>query len=419
MRTSRPVRRARKIMLYSHDTYGLGHLRRNLRIANHLLTVDSSLRLVLVSGSSVTERFPMPQGLTVIKLPSVRKVGAEQYQALDPRVGIGVVRRARTSIMSDVARRFRPDVLLVDHSPAGMHGELLGVFDTLRRHSPATRVVLGLRDILDEPEAVIRTWNDQDIYRVIEHSYDQVVVYGSREVFDVGAGYALPAHVQDRLVYCGYLKPGVGRAIAGGAHAGGAGAHAGGPTGPYLLATAGGGGDGRAVLAAAIEAGGKLGLHTLAVSGPLMDDADYSQLEEAAARGGSVDLMRFHPNLQAAMASASAVVTMGGYNTLSEAVAAGVPTVVVPRHHPRLEQAIRAGLFAERGLVTVVDPGAQLGARIAAAVSGHPGRRASAEPLDFGGLDRLAGVLLEAPGAGWSTQRQRDAGPDLVDRLPA
>jgi predicted glycosyltransferase len=410
-----PAQRVRKLMLYSHDTYGLGHLRRNLRIASHLLRAAAGLRIVLATGSPVASYFPLPPGLTIVKLPSVRKVGAGEYQPLDSRVGIGLIRRTRTAVMRDVVRRFHPDVLLVDHSPAGMNGELLGVFDAVRDHSPGTRVVLGLRDILDDPAAVIRAWTEQGIYQVIEEAYGQVVVYGCQDVFDVGDSYGLPGRVRDRLVYCGYLEP----AATGEPPAGDAGIRY--PR-PYLLATAGGGGDGVVALTGAIEAGRVLGLRTIAVTGPLIGDRESETLAAVAARAGGVELVRFHPHLQSAMAAAAAVVTMGGYNSLCEAVAAAVPTVVVPRHHPRLEQAIRARLFAERGLVRVAEPGPGLGRRIARAVTA--GAAPALQPIDFRGLDRLAHVLLGEPrGRGAGVFRhpapRRATGEELADRRPA
>jgi predicted glycosyltransferase len=397
-RLHRPARRARKLMLYSHDTYGLGHLRRNLRIVDHLLRAADGLQVVLATGSPVANCFPAPRGLVVVKLPAVRKVGAEQYQPLDSRVGIGLVRRTRTAIMADLARRFRPDVLLVDHSPAGMNGELLGVFDAVRMHSPGTRVVLGLRDILDDPAVVAQAWAEQGIYRILEDVYDEIMVYGCQDLFDVGESYRMPERVRDRLVYCGYLEPATAAPAAGAAPR---------PREPFLLATAGGGGDGVAALTGAIEAGKALGLRTLAVTGPLIADHDRETLAAVAARAGDVELIRFHPHLQSAMAMATVVVTMGGYNTMCEAVSVEVPTVVVPRRHPRLEQEIRARLFAERGLVRVVEPGPGLGPRIARAVAAGPLLRRS--PLDFGGLDRLTGVLLSGP-------RQR---ADAVSACPA
>ncbi len=382
--TGRPVR---KVLLYSHDTYGLGHLRRNLRIASHLQASDPSLRVVLMSGSPVASHFSVPDGLSLVKLPSVTKTGSEQYQPLDRRLTLGVVRRTRTAVMCDVVRRFRPDVLLVDHSPAGMHGELLGVFDAVRVHSPATRLVLGLRDILDDPAAVTTTWRNQGIYGLLEDVYHQVVVYGSQDLFDVGREYLLPSSVREAMVYCGYLRP-----TAAGESAT---TTASGQGQPTLLATAGGGGDGLAVLTGAIDAGPRLGLRTVAVTGPLMNDDDYRTVEELAARHESVEVLRFHPDMPSAMEAARLIVTMGGYNTLTEAVASGTPTIVVPRRHPRAEQAIRADLFAGQGLVGVVDSGPDLGERIARAASDSSVARPMPDHLDFDGLDRLTRVLTD------------------------
>ena len=413
---------ARKIMLYSHDTYGLGHLRRNLRIAGHLLHSVPGLQVVLVSGSPVAERFPTPPGLTVVKLPSVRKVGAEQYRPVSPGLDLSLVRRTRSAIMADVVRRWRPDVLLVDHSPAGMNGELLEVFSTLERHSPATRVALGLRDILDDPATVVRTWTGQGIYPLLADVYDQIVVYGSRDLFDVGLHYRLPEPVAGRLFYTGYISPGADADTARGPGAKGSGA---GGSAPYLLATAGGGGDGVTVLGAAMEAGAALGTTTKVVAGPLIDEAAFGSLSARAERTPGVELVKFHPQLQRAMADASAIITMGGYNSLCEALSVGVPTVVVPRSVPRLEQTIRAGLFAERGLVSVVAAGPDLGDRLARAVAATMSRPAAVRSIDLGGLERLAGVLLTGEaaagvdGPGEDGTVERPGSDRLEERLPA
>ncbi len=410
----RAVGRTRKIMLYSHDTYGLGHLRRNLRIAGHLLGAAPDLQIVLVSGSPVSAYFPAPPGLTVVKLPSVRKVGADHYRPLDSRVDISLIRRTRTAIMADVVRRFRPDVLLVDHSPAGMNGELLDVFAAVRDHSRATRVALGLRDILDDPGAVVRTWTEQGIYQLLANVYDHIVVYGSRDVFDVGRHYQLPTPLADRLFYAGYIAPGVNPEPSD--------TNGAGPAGRYLLATAGGGGDGVAVLDAAMDAGAALGMATKVVAGPLLDDGEFASLSAKAEQAAHVDLVRFHPQMHAAMAGATAIITMGGYNSLCEAISVGVPTIVVPRTHPRLEQTIRAGIFADRGLVSTVTAGPGLGGRLAQAVLGAARKPSIEQRIDLGGLGRLSSLLLPA-GPAHAEGAHRGAGLTgadvLAERLPA
>jgi predicted glycosyltransferase len=377
----RPVR---KVLLYSHDTYGLGHIRRNLAIAQHLLARQPSLQIVLVSGSIVSDRFELPSRLTVVKLPAVVKDGPESYRPVDPRLSHGLVRRARTAVIADVARRFAPDVFLVDHAPAGMGGELRDVFELLARERPRARVALGLRDVLDEPESVIGTWSRQGIHELLDQVYDEIYVYGQRDMFDVGSAYDMHPRVRVRLQYTGYLD----RSLTEGVEVA--------PIAqPFLLATAGGGGDGAAVLTAALDAGERLEMPTMIVTGPLIDARRRAALDARAASTPGAGVVTFHPALGSLMRSASAIVTMGGYNSLCEASSAGTPTIVVPRTWPRREQEIRAQLFADRGLVDVVAQGPDLADRLTPVIRERlRGRGRPGDPLDFGGLDRLADGLL-------------------------
>lgn len=384
-----PTRPVRKVLLYSHDTYGLGHIRRNLAIGQHLLALRPNLQVVLASGSIVGHRFDLPQGLNLVALPAVVKDGPDSYRPLDERLTPGLVRRARTAVIADVARRLQPDVLLVDHAPAGMGGELRDVLDELRRDRRRPRIALGLRDVLDGPENVVSSWSRDGIYSLLETVYDEIYVYGQREVFDVAAHYRIAPEVTRRMSYTGYLDrsqfcadesiAGIGR--------------------PFLLATAGGGGDGAEMLSAALEAGSKLGIETVIVTGPLIDARQRAVLDARAAVTPRTRIISFHPGVGALMKSAAVVVTMGGYNSMAEAAAAGTPTIVVPRTWPRREQTIRADLFAARGLVTVVPQGPGLADRLGPAIATLMGgtQRAFRRELDLGGLDRLASGLLGVP----------------------
>lgn len=380
---STPATALRRILLYSHDTYGLGHLRRNLAIAERLLKNRPGLQVVLMSGSTVAGRFRLPQGVTLVPIPPVVKVGAEQYKPRDSRFDIDLVRRARSAIMVDAAARLRPDVLLVDHAPQGMKSELLPVYSALRRTSPATRIVLGLRDVLDDPVRVRDTWASQGVYDTLASVFDRIVVYGSADLFDVVEAYGLGGTVSSRLVYCGYVCRARDHRVPA---AGGAG---------YVLGTVGGGGDGAEVLAATVAASSALRVRSLAVTGPLMSPADRSRLERQAGGDPGASLAEFIPDLGQSIRGAGAVVTMGGYNTLCELVSSGTPTVVVPRTRPRREQAIRAELFAGRGALSVVAPGPALATRLRAAIAAAlaAGPRRGPSPIDLGGLDRLDEVV--------------------------
>ncbi|MHB1800506.1 MAG: glycosyltransferase family protein [Actinomycetes bacterium] len=400
-------RALRRLMIYAHDTYGLGHLRRSLAIAEAVLAPGADWsgptvsrprpRVLLASGSPVADRYRRPAGLTIVPLPAVVKVGPEQYASREDGLSFGLVRRARTATLLDLVRRYRPDVFLVDHAPLGMGGELVEVFDQLRHQSPQTRLVLGLRDILDEPAAVRRTWVEQGVYPVLEEVYDRILVYGSPDVFDVAEAYDLPADVTSRLSYTGYVTTSPvppapddrGRHPARRPPAGR----------PAVVATAGGGGDGYPLLAATIQAAGRTGAICLAITGPLMPADQRGKLAELAAGTPGARVCDFVADPSALFADADVVVTMGGYNTLCEVVRQGVPAVVVPRTEPRREQELRARLFAQRHLVRVVDPGeglaSRLGTALAEALERGPGPEPGCRPLDLGGAWRVRGVLDE------------------------
>lgn len=398
----------RRVLLYAHDTYGLGHLRRNLAIAEHLLAIRPELQIVLMTGSSVAERFAAPRGLTVVHLPPVVKVGNEDYRPRDPRWDFDLIRRTRSAIMVDTARRFQPDVFLVDHAPQGMKGELLPVYEALRTASSTTRIVLGLRDVLDEPGKVRATWLEQGAYATLERVFDRILVYGSAHLFDVAVSYGLSDDVAAKLTYCDYL----GRRVARSA------TNASGE--PFVLGVAGGGGDGAAVLAATLRACSALAIPSLIVTGPLMGDDDRRIIVEQASVDPGATVTEFIADLGDTMRRASAVVTMGGYNSLCELVASGTPTIVMPRTEPRREQAIRAELFRELGVLTVVTPGPDVDRRLADALREalRTGRRVVPSPLGLNGLDHVAAALeAEAKLGRVSTNTSRRAGAARTSRV--
>ena len=376
------TRLLRRVLLYGHDTYGLGHLRRNLAIASHLLGEHPGLQIVLMTGSPVAGHFAVPERLTLVQLPPVVKVGVEEYRAHDDRWNIDLVRRARSAIMVDTALRFRPDVLLVDHAPLGMKGELVPVYDALGTHSPSTRIVLGLRDVLDDPDTVRQLWASQGAYEALDKVFDRILVYGSQDVFDVVSSYDLSKAVASKLTYCGYVAR-RRRVEARGARE------------DFVLGTAGGGGDGVEALSATLSACAALNVPCRIVTGPLMNGADRARLVRQASRDPHASVIEFLPDAHVAMGTARAAVTMGGYNSLCELVASATPHVVVPRTHPRREQAIRAELFAARGAVSVVAADGDLAHHVYRALSRalETGPRLGPPPIDLGGLVEVERAL--------------------------
>ena len=385
-----------RVFLYSHDTFGLGHLRRNLAIAEQLLASDQGCEVWLLSGSPVIRRWDLPAGLWVQPLPPVVKVGAERYVPRGGAHPFGLVKGYREALILNAVMRERPDVIVVDHAPAGMKNELLPMLAAVRQEMPDTRVVLGLRDIIDAPEVVCRLWQEEETYELLEHAYDQIMVYGSRDMFDLAASYRLPATVAAKLRYVGY----VGRPAAARVDAPWPGLEA--APGKRVLVTAGGGGDGYGMMLAYMAALAALPVHataSLLVPGRLMPPEQVEALTRLAAVRPDVGILPFTTDLVHSVARADLVVGMGGYNTVSEILAANKQAIIVPRAAPRVEQLLRARLLERLGLVRVAEEGPDLAARLTALLPAVLAERApAARPagvIDLDGARRAAATIAD------------------------
>ena len=401
---ARDARRLR-IVLYSHDTYGLGHLRRNTTIAHSLVQRGPELEITLVSGSPLAGQWPLPKQVSIVNLPPVLKVGADQYRPVDRRSMSGV-RAERAGIIASTLMRIRPDIFLVDHAPLGMKGELGLALQMARAELPSTRVVLGLRDILDNPDVVRASWLAQGVYRTIEEAYDQVLVYGSRNLFDVVREYGLPDALADRVHFTGYIAKDRGMETAINGRQAWSRARRVGDR--RILVMGGGGGDAAPMLLAAIDAWESLRNllygEAVIVIGPLMSLQDREAVERRASQVNGVQIVRSSTNMLSLVAAADVVVSMGGYNSVVEAVAARKPLVICPRTTPRLEQLMRAEIMARLGLAHVarLDGEGEAPARIADALvealkAGPPPAEAW-RAIDLGGAERVTDLVLGAVG---------------------
>ena len=189
-----------------------------------------------------------------------------------------------------------------------------------------TRTALGLRDVVDPPAKVRRDWERDGLFGIVERYYDKVLVYGMREVLDAVDSYGFSDRLAERLAYCGYVternprrrEPEQVRRELGVDEG-------------FLLATVGGGGDGRPLLEAFLEARQRFPERSaLVTTGEFMSSADREAVKR---RVNGRTVVRDHvDDLPSVMAAAGLVVSMGGYNTSAEIIGAGARSVVVPRH---------------------------------------------------------------------------------------
>ena len=351
--TTAPLR----VALYSHDAKGLGHLRRNLALAHHLARTLPGLTGRDITGLVITGLAPgqehrPPEGFDWLVLPGVKKTGGVYLpQRLRiTREDLGLVRSA---LLSGVLATFTPDLLIIDRHPYGVHQELREPLAHLRQASPGARVVLGLREVLDTPTSVQREWAELGEADTLRRLIDEVWVYGDASVHDLSATGEAPTALEERMRYTGYLAHGrditenahgseASEALAGNAEA----------TGAFILTTAGGGSDGVNLLRAAAAVRIPDGYRHVVVTGPQLDAARFHQVAQAA--GPHTIVRRSWPGMSHHIQQAAAVISMAGYNTVSEILASETPALLVPRETPRLEQFIRATALKDAGAIDLL-----------------------------------------------------------------
>jgi len=340
------------MLVYSHDTFGLGHLQRCSNLIRALLDRNPGLSVLLVTGSSVAHRFELPEGADYVKLPAVRKVGSDRYEARSLAMPDSGVMNLRSNLLLRTVRDYEPNVLLVDHSPVGMNDELLPTLEMLRRRGDCT-TLLGLRDIIDDPKAVVRLWKEKRIYDVLRKLYDHVLVYGAESVYDTVRAYEFPDDVAAKTFYAHYVcdarEPDD-------------------EDGPEshddlepLVAVSIGGGDGGAdaVIGTYLDMleqfRSQIGFRSEIIFGPLLP-SDAQERFRQRALGLPVSVREFVPSTTPLFRRADLVVSTGGYNTVTQLLSHARRALIIPRVLHRQEQLIRARNLAELGLVSCIHP---------------------------------------------------------------
>jgi predicted glycosyltransferase len=319
-------------------------------IAAALVERCPAASVILATSVDHADSLGVPEGVDLVRLPAMRKVGNGHYAPRRLTISAPDLTALRAGILAAAVESYRPSVLLVDKHPLGLGGELRSAVARLRLHGG--RAVLGLRDVLDDPTVPGGTWTAEETAFALEH-YPRVLVYGSESVIDTLRISALPPELGPRSHYCGHVTlPVSGDSRAAGSIRGFGGAPSSHPT---VLATAGGGEDGRRVLETFVDASADADWEGIAVTGPQLSAADSVKLRKRAYAVG-VAVRTFVPELAGWFSAVDAVVSMGGYNTIAEALVRGTPTVCVPRTVPRREQLIRARALAAHGLLQVVEP---------------------------------------------------------------
>lgn len=377
---------ARRILIYSHDSFGLGHLRRCRTLAHALVEQNQNLSVLILSGSPIIGSFDFKARVDFVRIPGIIKLRNGEYTSLSLHIDTEQTLAMRASIIRHTAETFDPDIFIVDKEPFGLRGEVEETLDFLK--TKGTRLVLGLRDVLDDPALLVPEWKRKNVLPALQALYDDIWIFGIEQLYNPLQELELPADVKRKITYTGYLP----RTVQSGSE----------PAildemdKPYVLVTVGGGGDGEVLtdwVLRAYESKTPPPLDALFVLGPFMPPDQRAAFRDRVAKLDTVKTVTFDNHLESLMAKASAVVAMGGYNTFCEVLSMDKRALIIPRTVPRLEQYIRATRAAELGLISIlIDDGVRSDETMTTALKQLSQQKKPSEIIIPGLLDGLVNV---------------------------
>jgi predicted glycosyltransferase len=337
-----------RILIYSHDSFGLGHLRRCRAIAHDLVDHYKGLSVLILSGSPIIGSFDFRARVDFVRIPGVIKLHNGEYTSLGLHIDLDDTLALRSSIIRHTADKFSPDLFLVDKEPVGLRGEVGETLAMLK--SRGVHNVLGLRDVMDAPKELREEWRRKKAMPALRDLYSEIWIYGVPLMGDTLKGIDVPPEVRAKTIYTGYLPRFVPQEATLSQPV---------PLDdPYILITAGGGGDGATMIdwvIRAYENDRTLEQKALIVLGPFMAASDQFDFRERIARLHNVSVLTFESHMEVLMQRADGIVAMGGYNSFCEILSLDKRALLVPRSTPRKEQLIRAGRAQALGLVRMLD----------------------------------------------------------------
>ncbi len=395
-----------RLLIYSHDSFGLGHLRRCRTIAHHLVDQFRNLSVLILSGSPIIGSFDFRARVDFVRVPGVIKLKNGEYLPQTLRLGIDHTLEIRRSIIHHTAAVFEPDLFLVDKEPLGLRGEVRSTLEMLKARG--VQCVLGLRDVMDEPASLVDEWERKGVFPALANLYDDIWVYGQPEIFDPLSEIPGLSAFAGKVHFTGYLRRTVPESARGQFE------HRP-PDGGFILVTPGGGGDGAELIdwvIRAYEAEPGIAHRAVLLLGPFMPTEQRHAFQERVNRDPRLEAITFEALVEPFFERARGIVAMGGYNTFCEILSFGKPALLVPRTTPRLEQYLRAERAEGLGLLRMLpDDGLRPAGRMAAALRALPHQRVAGErerAAMLEGLERVAcRVAPWLQGAGGSRALRR------------
>ena len=328
-----------RILIYCHDSFGLGRMRRCWTVANALVGQFKGLFVLIVSGSQVPTTMGLRARVDFVKIPSVIKLYDGQYTDMDDHIDLSDTRAIRQTIFRNTAASFEPDMVIVDDEPFGLADDVGETLEDLKKRNCA--LTLALPDFVDAGDAMTA-----DALKTIDGLYDKVWVYGSPAMCRPFGELEPPATLAAKINYTGYLKRSARPPSAT-------------PdlpfTNPFILVTSDSSDDKPDLIdwvLNAYERDPTLPHPALLVLNPLMPQARRKLIRGRAARFANVDVINFDDRFAALIPHAVGVIAPAGYDLFCQIMSLDKRAVLVSE--PGSVRAMRAERAAALDLAAML-----------------------------------------------------------------
>lgn len=328
-----------KILLYNSSARGSGQFVRSLKLARLVVDNFQNATVLVLVGNGFFPR-PIPARTDIVRLPEIGKSISGEFV---PRLGCVLdAFKVRKAIIDATVRSYAPNIFMVDTRPSGLNGELLDILRRMKVRSEC-KLVLILRDIVDEASRVRKDWEQQGVYQLLQKLYDNILILGNPQVYNSIDGYGLEP-CGSKVLQVGYI--GRCQPLSSGAHSRQM-------VPGRILVTVGGGFDGAPIVQGVQRhiresaAGGKSTSTYRIVLGrnsPLDPACVLTGFGPAQDR---VEIVPHSDSLEDFIDESELAITMCGYNTLLELIEAQKKIIAVPRSNPGREQLLRARVLSE------------------------------------------------------------------------
>lgn len=333
-----------KVVIYCQHVLGVGHFFRTLEIARAMKDFD----VILVTGGDQVEAL-LPDHVRQVALPGLMMDPAfSTLHCVDPLQDLEAVKRRRANILLDLINTEKPDFFLVELYPFGRKAfefELIPALNFIRaRREASCKVVCSLRDILVEKKNPAKY--ETRVIEALHTWFDAVLVHSDPRLIRLDATFPGIGKIKSPLVYTGFVTPvpdpekvsqikqeyGLNRGKR------------------LITASVGGGNVGAPLLKATVQACREVlsgeNLLLKAYTGPYMDQKDQDDLKSF--ENGRIRIEAFTPDFISLLGASDLSVSMAGYNTCMNIVAAKVPALVWPfdQNREQWERAVKLAGFA-------------------------------------------------------------------------